>query len=90
MVDFLGLDFPFEVNHKIVVKLNTGCVQNVDTAWRGRLGRPHLGTDTEDFFPGTSHTYPHWMRSMFPSSDFSRIVTRRPGGRKTLLSYEKV
>ncbi len=61
MVDFLGRDFPFEVNHKIVVKLNTGCVQNVVTTWRDGLGRPRLGTDAEDFFPGTGHrdTYPH-------------------------------
>jgi hypothetical protein len=41
--------FLSEVNHKIVVKLNTGCVQNVVTAWRGWLGQPHLGTDAEDF-----------------------------------------
>jgi hypothetical protein len=47
--------FRSEVNHKIVVKLNTGCVQNVVTTWRGGLGRPRLGTDAEDFFPGTSH-----------------------------------
>ncbi len=46
--------FCSEVIYKIVVKLNTGCVQNVVTTWRGRLGRPRLGTDTEDsFFPGT-------------------------------------
>ncbi len=48
------------VNHKIVVKLNTGCVQNVVTTWRGGLDRPRLGTDAEDFcFPGTGHAYPH-------------------------------
>ncbi len=41
--------FCSEVNHKIVVKLNTGCVQNVVTTWRGGLGRPSLGTDAEDF-----------------------------------------
>jgi hypothetical protein len=52
--------FCSEVNHKIVVKLNTGCVQNVVTTWRGVLGRPRLGTDAEDsFFPGTGDTYPH-------------------------------
>jgi hypothetical protein len=51
--------FLSKVNHKIVVKLNTGCVQNVVTAWRCRLGRPLLGTDAEDFFQGTCHTYPH-------------------------------
>jgi hypothetical protein len=49
-----------EVNHNLVVKRNTGCVQNVVTTERGGLGRPRLGTDTEDsFFPGTGHTYPH-------------------------------
>ncbi len=59
MVDFLGLDFPFEANHKIVLKLNTGCVQNVVTTWRCGLGLPHLGTDAEDsFFLGTGDTYP--------------------------------
>jgi hypothetical protein len=36
-----------KVNHKIVVKLNTGCVQNVVTTWRYRL------------ISGTCHTYPH-------------------------------
>jgi hypothetical protein len=60
MVDFLGWDFPSEVNHNLVVKLNTGCVQNVVTTWRCRLGLALLGTDAEDsFFPGTGHTYPH-------------------------------
>ncbi len=49
LVDFLGRDFPFE-SHKIVDKLNKGCVQNVVTTRRGRLGRPLLGTDAEDFF----------------------------------------
>ncbi len=44
---------------KIAVKLNTGCVQNVVTTWRGGLGRPRLGTYAEDFFPGTGDTYPH-------------------------------
>jgi hypothetical protein len=29
-----------KVNHRIVVKLNTYCVQNVVTTWRGGLGRP--------------------------------------------------
>ncbi len=58
---FLGTGrFCSEVNHKIVVKLNTGCVQNVVTTWRGGLGRPRLGTDAEDsFFPGTGDAYPH-------------------------------
>jgi hypothetical protein len=52
--------FCSEVNHKIVVKLNTGCVQNVVTTWRGGLGRPRFGTEAEDsFFPGTGDTYPH-------------------------------
>ncbi len=65
MVDFLGLDFPSEVNHTLVVKLNTGCVQNVVITWRCGLGRALLGTDAEDsFFPGTGHTSPTWMRSM--------------------------
>ncbi len=60
VVDFLGRTFCSEVNHKIVVKLNTGCVQNVVTTWRVGLGRPRLGTDAEDsFFPGTGDTYPH-------------------------------
>ncbi len=48
-----------EVNHKIVVKLNTGCVQNVVTTWRGGLGRPHLGTDAGFFFfRNRSHLLP--------------------------------
>jgi hypothetical protein len=52
--------FCSEVNHKIVVKLNTGCVQNAVTTWCGGLGRPLLGTDEEDsFFPGTGDPYPH-------------------------------
>jgi hypothetical protein len=52
--------FCSEVNHKIVVRLNKGCVQNVVTTRRCGLGRPRLGTDAEDsFFPGTGHTYPH-------------------------------
>jgi hypothetical protein len=52
--------FCSEVNHEIVVKLNTGCVPNVVTTWRGGLGQPRLGTDAEDsFFPGTVDTYPH-------------------------------
>jgi hypothetical protein len=58
----ISLDGTFcsEVNHKIVVKLNTGCVQNVVTTWRGGLGRPRLVTDAEDsFFPGIGDTYPH-------------------------------
>ncbi len=43
-----------------MVKLNTCCVQNVVTTWRGGLGRTRLGTDAKDFvFPGTGHTYPH-------------------------------
>ncbi len=52
--------FLSEVNHNIVVKLNTSCVQNVVTTERGGLGRAHPGTDAEDsFFPGTGHTHPH-------------------------------
>jgi hypothetical protein len=51
--------FLSKVNDKIVVKLNTGCVQNVVTTWRSGLGRPRLGTDAEDFVSGTGHTYPH-------------------------------
>ncbi len=39
-----------KVNHKIVVKLNTGCVQNVVTTLNCGLCWPCLGTDTEDFF----------------------------------------
>jgi hypothetical protein len=51
-----------EVNHNLVVKLN---IQNIVTTERGWLGLPRLGTDAEDsFFPGTSHTYPTWMRFM--------------------------
>ncbi len=43
-----------------MVKLNTGCVQNVVTTERGELGRARLRTDAEDsFFPGTGDTYPH-------------------------------
>ncbi len=56
--------FLSKVNHKIVVKLNTGCVQNVVTTWRCELGRPRLGTDAEDDFPGTSYTYPHGLVSI--------------------------
>ncbi len=62
-----------EANHKIEVKLNTGCVQNVVTTWRGGLGRPSLGTDAEDFFSrNRSHSLrltltPTWMRSMSPN-----------------------
>jgi hypothetical protein len=52
--------FLSEVNHNLVVKLNTGCVQNVVTTERGGLGRARLGTDTEgSFFLGSGHTYPH-------------------------------
>ncbi len=48
--------FLSRINHKRVVKLNTGCVQNVVTTERGGLGRPLLRTDAEDlFFPGTGH-----------------------------------
>ncbi len=48
----LNRTFSSQLNHKIGVKLNTGCVQNVTvvTTWSGRLGLPHLGTDTDDFF----------------------------------------
>ncbi len=52
--------FLSEENHNLVVKLNTGCVQNVMTTKRCGLGRAHLGNDSEDFFflePGD--TYPH-------------------------------
>jgi hypothetical protein len=42
--------FLSEVNNKLVVKLNTGCVQIVVTTERGGLGRPSLGTDAEDLF----------------------------------------
>ncbi len=52
--------FLSEVNHNLVVKLYTSCVQNVVTTERGGLGRARPGTDAEDsFFPGTGHTYPH-------------------------------
>ncbi len=55
-----GRTFGFEVNHKIVVKLSTGCIKKcVVTTWRGGLGLPRLGTDTEEFFSGTSNTGPH-------------------------------
>ncbi len=57
-VDFLGQDFLSEVNHNLVVKLNTDCVQNVVTTERGGLGRARPGTDAEEyFFPGAGHTY---------------------------------
>jgi hypothetical protein len=57
--------FCSEVNHKIVVKLNTGCVQNVVTTRGGGLGRPRLGTDAEDFvFQEPVTLTPTWMRSM--------------------------
>ena len=50
---------------KIVVKLNTGCVQNVVTTWHDGLGRPLLGTDAEDHFSLEQVTLtPTWMRSM--------------------------
>ncbi len=55
----ISLDGTFlsEVNRKLVVELNTGCVQNVVTTERDGLGRPSLGTDAEDLFsPGTGHT----------------------------------
>jgi hypothetical protein len=48
VVDFLALDSPF--GSKLVVKLNTGCVQNVVTTECCSLGRPRLGTDVEDLF----------------------------------------
>ena len=49
-----------EVNHNLVVKLNTSCVQNVVATERGGLGRARPGTEAEDsFFPGAGHTYPH-------------------------------
>ena len=52
--------FLLEVNHNLVVKLNTSCVQNVVATERGGLGRARPGTDAEDsFFPGAGHTYPH-------------------------------
>ncbi len=60
--------FLSEVYHKTVVKLNTGCVQNVVTTERGGLGRPSLGTDAEDLFFQEPVTLTHtWMRSMFRS-----------------------
>jgi hypothetical protein len=60
MVDFSGRDFRSEVNHNLVVKLNTSCVQNVVATERGGLGRARPGTDAEDsFFSGAGHTYPH-------------------------------
>ncbi len=65
MVDFLGRDFPSEINHNLVVKLNTSCVQNVVTTERSGLGQARLGTDVEDFFPLEQVTLtPTWMRSM--------------------------
>ena len=57
--------FLLEVNHNLVVKVNTGCVQNVVTTERGGLGRARPGTDAEELFflePGTLN--PPWMRSM--------------------------
>ncbi len=56
--------FCSEVNYKIVVKLNTGCVQNVVTTWCGGLGWPRLGTDTEDFFQEPVTLTPTWIRFM--------------------------
>jgi hypothetical protein len=42
--------FLSEVNHNLVVKLNTGCVQNVVTTEHSGLGRARPGTDADDFF----------------------------------------
>jgi hypothetical protein len=56
--------FLSKVNHKIVGRLNTGCVQNVVTTWLGGLGWPRLGTDAEDFFQEPVTLTPTWMRSM--------------------------
>ena len=65
MVDFSGRDFRSEVNHNLVVKLNTSCVQNVVAIERGRLGRARPGTDAEDsFFQEPVTLTPTWMRSM--------------------------
>jgi hypothetical protein len=60
MVDFWDGTLCSELNHNLVVKLNTSCVQNVVATERGGLGRARPGTDAEDsFFPGAGHTYPH-------------------------------
>ncbi len=76
VVDFLGRDFPFEVNHKIVVKLNIGCVQYVVTTERCGLGRPRLGTDGEDlYFQEPVTLTPTWMRSMANATLFNRTCT---------------
>ncbi len=65
LVDFFGQDFPFESKSQNSVKLKTGCVQNVATTWCCGLGRPSLGTDTEDFVLQAQVTLtPPWMRSM--------------------------
>ncbi len=64
--------FCSEVNHKIVVKINTGCVQNVVTTWRSGLGRARPETDAEEFFFLEQVTLtPTWMRSMFTQCLFS-------------------
>ncbi len=57
--------FLSEVNHNLVVKLNTGCVQNVVTTERCGLGRARLGIYAEDFFFLEPVTLtPTWMRSI--------------------------
>jgi hypothetical protein len=56
--------FCSKVNHKIVVKLNTGCVQNVVTG-------PALGlTQRILFFQEPVTLTPTWMRSMLTLPKF--------------------
>ncbi len=65
------------LNHKIVVKLNTGCVQNVVTTWRSGLGRPRLGTDAEEFSQESVTLTPTWMRIMFVGTAHIDYLTQR-------------
>ncbi len=61
--------FCSEVNHRIVVKLNTGCVQK---GWAG----PALGLTQRNFFFLEPVTLtPTWMRSMFQLA--ARVLKRR-------------
>jgi hypothetical protein len=57
-VDFLGRDLNFESKSQLSRRTKHRLCKTVVT-WRGGLGRPRLGTDAEDFFPGAGHTYPH-------------------------------
>jgi hypothetical protein len=67
MVDFLGRDSRFESTSQnsgvTKHRLCTKCSDHLPS-WRGGLGRPRLGTDTEDFFQEQVTLSPTWMRSM--------------------------